>query len=392
MSVETKDNVTEQKKLKGKTSRKGKVAWRKNIDLSTVETGLEERLSEKIRGGLPITEQENSDLFQVDTKPNLKYVVPLKKKLRIETILESTSKIVVPGKQPLNVDKSIASEKYNRKLVSSLKKALNAPLLPSENKKRRLGKKQHYDIWEDGLLPVNYNRADQSIVPSLNTDSKTSKKPKIPISSIEIKKLVAPKVVLPHPGMSYCPDESERKVKKFSGYSKGAIEREQTKAVKKDLLNSKSDTQSTVEEKVVPSNKDEIELDSSDTEVEELEQPKKATKRKTKADRNREAKIRNKELKEKEKAKIDRTQLASIKATLPKTKIGKYNVRKIATPVKLSHEIKDSLRQLKPETNLAVESFVGLQRRNLIEPRVRVQKRRRYELKTTEKWTFKDFK
>ena len=60
--------------------------------------------------------------------------------------------------------------------------------------------------------------------------------------------------------------------------------------------------------------------------------------------------------------------------------------------VKLSDELADSLRLLRPEGNLAKERFRSLQERGLIEPRVPAVKKRKYAPKVTEKWSYKDIK
>lgn len=60
--------------------------------------------------------------------------------------------------------------------------------------------------------------------------------------------------------------------------------------------------------------------------------------------------------------------------------------------VKLSDELTDSLRKLKSEGNLLYDTMRGLQSKGQVETRVPVGKRRRYQPKVTEKWTYKDFK
>ncbi|OAP57412.1 hypothetical protein AYL99_08150 [Fonsecaea erecta] len=48
-------------------SRKGKKAWRKNVDISTVTAGLETLREEIIQHGKPLAEKEQSELFTLDT-------------------------------------------------------------------------------------------------------------------------------------------------------------------------------------------------------------------------------------------------------------------------------------------------------------------------------------
>ncbi|KAJ1984919.1 Ribosome biogenesis protein NOP53 [Dimargaris verticillata] len=48
-------------------SRKGKKAWRKNIDLNDIETGLENSRADERLGGGKLHERANEALFQIDT-------------------------------------------------------------------------------------------------------------------------------------------------------------------------------------------------------------------------------------------------------------------------------------------------------------------------------------
>jgi len=59
--------------------------------------------------------------------------------------------------------------------------------------------------------------------------------------------------------------------------------------------------------------------------------------------------------------------------------------------IKLTDELVGSLRALKPETNLFHDRFESLQKRNLIEVRVPVKRRRRYKLKSYEKRSYKNY-
>lgn len=47
-------------------SRKGKKAWRKNVDLKDLEEGLEERRGEERLFGGALSEKPDLDLFQID--------------------------------------------------------------------------------------------------------------------------------------------------------------------------------------------------------------------------------------------------------------------------------------------------------------------------------------
>jgi nucleolar protein 53 len=59
--------------------------------------------------------------------------------------------------------------------------------------------------------------------------------------------------------------------------------------------------------------------------------------------------------------------------------------------IKLSDEIPDNLTRLKPEGNLIQDRFKSLQKRNMVETRVSVKKKRKYKLKEVESHDYKRF-
>src|SRR5271163_1516923 len=75
-------------------SRKGKKAWRKNVDITAVQDGLETLREEIIQGG-PVAEKESQDLFVVDTTggENIKKAYKLQKPLKADEILAKRSAV-----------------------------------------------------------------------------------------------------------------------------------------------------------------------------------------------------------------------------------------------------------------------------------------------------------
>ncbi|CAK7567637.1 MAG: hypothetical protein SEPTF4163_005604 [Sporothrix epigloea] len=76
-------------------SRKGRKAWRKNVDVSEVERGLEERNDEIIKGGI-IKETESAGLFQIEESGDLELTKKLSKKtkaLKVDEILAQRSAV-----------------------------------------------------------------------------------------------------------------------------------------------------------------------------------------------------------------------------------------------------------------------------------------------------------
>ena len=64
-------------------SRKGKKAWRKNVDIATVTRGLETLREEIIQHGRPLGDLEGNELFAVDTVGTTKEDVGSKKKIKV---------------------------------------------------------------------------------------------------------------------------------------------------------------------------------------------------------------------------------------------------------------------------------------------------------------------
>lgn len=76
---------------------------------------------------------------------------------------------------------------------------------------------------------------------------------------------------------------------------------------------------------------------------------------------------------------------------LEKQTLGPHRFKAANIEIKLTEELVDSLRELKPEGNLFQDRFKSLQERSIIEPRVPVSKKPKYKKKHTEKHDFKRF-
>ena len=71
--------------------------------------------------------------------------------------------------------------------------------------------------------------------------------------------------------------------------------------------------------------------------------------------------------------------------------MSRHAYQPVPLAIKLTDELPASLRELKPESNLFQERFNSLQKRNIIETRVPVSARRRYQLKEEEKYSYKHY-
>ncbi|XP_057694224.1 ribosome biogenesis protein NOP53 [Corythoichthys intestinalis] len=71
-------------------------------------------------------------------------------------------------------------------------------------------------------------------------------------------------------------------------------------------------------------------------------------------------------------------------------RLGKLKFQADDIEIKLSDELRSSLRELKPEGSVLKDRFKSLQKRNLIEPRERAKFKRKYKLKYVEKRAFRE--
>ncbi|OLY83860.1 Chorismate mutase [Smittium mucronatum] len=372
MSAKTNPSAT-----KPKPSRKGKQNWRKNIDLSEVEQALDENRQELINSGVLIKDQKDDSLFSLDVLPDNNIKAP-KKKLYIDTVLTSTSKIVVPGKQ-LVTKKALYDPAKSKQVQAMIKK-----LGSNQPKKEKRVRVEKFDIWSESAptIPrISLNPNQNGFSDAVFLYSK--KKPRVPQSSIELRKLITPAVELPDPGMSYIPREEDRQL----------IERA-------EIIASEMDKNVEDDKTVVDSDEENDEETDGDNDK-DLPPKKKPTIRKTSAQRRKQDRLNKKlktiagrkarklkalqirrinklkteleqEMEDKENARKLKLEILQKKSLLPKTKIGKYRIKPVDAVVKLGNEVTGSLRTLETEGSLLAESFVGMQRRNLIEPRIPV--------------------
>uniref|UniRef100_A0A2K6F6D3 Ribosome biogenesis protein NOP53 n=1 Tax=Propithecus coquereli TaxID=379532 RepID=A0A2K6F6D3_PROCO len=71
-------------------------------------------------------------------------------------------------------------------------------------------------------------------------------------------------------------------------------------------------------------------------------------------------------------------------------RLGRLKYQAPDIDVQLSSELSDSLRTLKPEGNILRDRFKSFQRRNMIEPRERAKFKRKYKVKLVEKRAFRE--
>lgn len=415
---------------KSQSSRKGRKAWRKNVDVSDVQKGLEENIEEVIQHGIKLSDAQSEDLFFIDEEADEateeKLVKDNVKKLKASEILANKSKV-----KPLYEEGKITKP---RKVQGVTKKEMNRLL-------RLAGKVQGYDKYEqrlseDGIikskafdvwntltaeekrlaeLPAPLKEQSVASFTVANKVPKTLKEAPLKIKNIE---------VIPHAGKSYNPTYENWKDLIDSEYYK-----EKTHDDKRNKLE-----EFHARLQYIMDNDHHSEVESSGSEDEEEVQQEEeedddekyrlsvnaVTERKIKTKTKR-----NKEQRHLERVKIE-TEIKELKAhikmleQLPEIldevltseqdqlskptesrgerklrrgtrKLGKFDVIEGPIEVKLSNELSDSLRKLKPEGNLLYDQMKRMQAKGMIETR-RGRDRKSGKKKNTEKWSYKDFK
>ncbi|CAM9015951.1 unnamed protein product [Wickerhamomyces anomalus] len=384
---------------KKQASRKGRKAWRKNIDIDDVEIGLEEKRDQIRTLGEEADKIDSNQLFSIDTagdeKLNKKAVKPYK-------VLKSTEILAQRSKAP---GFSNPHKKSDNKIDGVKKKEIHRLMKLAG---RVQGETSSNTIVEkDGLINTNaydvWDEPEAKVAPSTLKEA--------PISVQEVEKL-------PNAGKSYNPSLESWKSLINKEY-KTTKERDD----KKQELEAQRDRVKTL--LLTMDQKEEEESDDDDEEEEEEEEEEDDSlslsvnkpvvlKKKTKTQRNKQKKHQEREKLEKELKSLKKqiTELQKLKVyeqeinekeqqieklqqkeKKRKHKLGtRHQIMDEQLEVKLSDELTDSLRKLKSEGNLLYDTMRGLQSKGQVETRVPVGKRRRYQPKVTEKWTYKDFK
>lgn len=417
-------------------SRKGTKAWRKNIDIDEVTTGLEKLREQKIQGGV-IAERPNEALFKVDVGGDRSVIKRerLGKTLRSDEILALKSAIQpVSGFAHKNsaLGNGIVNKKKKGPLPPSellrLKKIANrvANASNGSNAAASLTKvtSKEYDVWDspqgqepstsEWVEPIKAKRAPTTY--GQGPETLTADGHSLP--AIEVAEA----------GQSYNPPIEEWN---------DLIERKAEEQVKLDAIQKRQNTKSRaaqgVDERFVfaePVASAEHESDASDDESIASADGNKSVARataKTQTQRNKEARklrqlaieaaIRAKKAERKALASLgdliasnpalsaaDKASLvAEVKTTsttssssslaaaavLRRHKFGKHAVPQNPLEIQLSDELAESLRTLKPEGNLFKDRFMSLVKRGIVEARVPQSKRRRYALLQKEKYSHK---
>ncbi|KAF2473769.1 P60-like protein [Lindgomyces ingoldianus] len=410
-------------------SRKGKKAWRKNVDVTEVHEGLQEVRNQMIQGGV-IAEKDSDELFAVDTTGS--------KDIRTE---------YRRGHKPLKSDEILA-QRSAVPAVSSRKRL--SDFSEPKCKKPRISGKQF-----DKLRSIAYggNQVLKDVVQtghvadhdpwaaaqdvtqdpkfSFLEEKKVTREPvtlkRAPVSLAKDGKPI-PAVTKPEAGKSYNPTlEDWADLLEREGEKEVEAERKRLQEAREDeerlerALAVQSDEESDKNESAWESEWEGF----SDADEETLRS--KRPERKTPAQRNKinrrkeaerkarhEAKMKEKDrqarrikelaktVEEKEKARAAARESAAVvrddtsseegQEVLRKRRFGKHPIPEPTLEVVLADELQDSLRRLKPEGNLLKDRFRSMIVRGRVESRKQIAQGKKPKTTLTEKWSYKDWR
>ncbi len=428
---------------RSQSSRKSKKAWRKNIDLDIVQSGLEDLQTAKIAHGnvLP-SEQQSSELFATDIDGDQHLADKQqagRKLLKAEEILAIRS--AIPGLVG-------RKRKAEEKIVTSNKKARNGTYVPHKQlqKLREVADGKEMDIladdsaahdpWAESVAKVNtrLDFVEEAVKPRSAHEPNTLKHAS---HALTANGKLTPHVRIPDAGKSYNPlvgdwsaliqregeaavDAEKRRLKVEAAAAqrdaKAAEEAAKVEATEKDLYATDYDSAWESEwDGFLSGAEDEVHTQKQKARKTQVERNKiKARKQRDAAEiHERKLKEREKdtrrvkeiarEVSEKDKAKHARARAVQSphssdsedsgdEVQLRRHRLGKVAVPDAPLEVVLPEELEDSLRRLKPEGDLIQERYRNLLVNGKLEVRKKAWQHKQPDRTRSEKWSYKDWK
>ncbi|KAI9827248.1 MAG: hypothetical protein M1832_005386 [Thelocarpon impressellum] len=434
------DPATEAPRQFKQSSRKGKRAWRKNVDVTDIQEGLETVRDEVIRGGV-IAEKPSGELFTVDTagdKSIKEAYNKTHKPLKADEILAQRS--AVPA---IDSRKRSNSRTTDGVLEPTGKRRRGGGISHKElDRLRRIaygGEGVHKDVIKAPGAPDHdpWAEAEEDAVQETDPLFSFLEPPK-PIREPRTLKHAAislaatgkeiPAVKKPEPQISYNPQSTLY----FEAFTKAG--EEEVEAERKRLCETEEEWQKQEmiarvqqeEERDEADEDEESAWEGLDSDIEGSEWlARRRPERKTQAQRN---KIKRKKEAERRAAaeaheKLRKRQAAEIKRiakaveakakeramtvaeegaacddepgddrALRRRRLGRAPVPEPPFEMVLPSELQESLRLLKPEGNLLKDRFRSMLVRGKMESRRAITQPKQAKRFTTEKWSYKDWK
>lgn len=426
-------------------SRKGKKAWRKNVDVTEVEKGLVDLNDEIIRGGV-IRERPSEDLFTVDIKGDAgipkKQSKHIKKGLKADEIIASRSSIPAvsmrkrPGDGRTTDGLVVPSKRQRTDWISNKELARLRKVADGQHETVVQATEASYDMWGDA--GVDDAALAPEPVPDIRTSflepKRTVKAPKTmkqkTISLLADGKTV-PAVPKPQGGYSYNPDfnDYEQRLahegnKAVEAESKRLADEEAERLKQAAAARSAAEAEAAEERANLSEWEEDSEWEGFQSAAEDDGAVTKRPGRKTQTQRNRIKRRKEEERFAKHKAamkqrraqeqrireiaeEVDQRKLAKAlllaeeeaedsdsevdESKLRRKQLGKFKLPEKDLELVLPDELQDSLRLLKPEGNLLKDRYRNMLLRGKVEARRHLPFHRQARRKVTEKWTYKDF-
>lgn len=419
------------------SSRKGKKAWRKNVDLEQVDDHLEGvRDEERVTGG-PVHAKSNAELFSVDVHGDAQLKKQLQKHRPLKSLeilsqrsavpaVHSRASIPTPG--PSDSTKSgvrvSAAERARLAKIAHrpLRSAQGQSNLPVSEAVKRSGK---YDVWatEDPdevalVRAMRTSEAKEYLLPIVRSH-KARAPPEGPPSVPSLTTATLPSAVqLPEQGTSYNPTYEAHQDLLQTAHDREVKRMEETEKAEEVRRRMEAAWENMDDDGMRVDADDEYE-DEEEEEAEDLG-PVRPPQRKTALQRRKAARLQA-EKRSRASLAQKRQQLASIttikslrraaanaqseaeraaaeRAERKITKgligmrIGKHVVKEGDVDVQLGEDLPESLRELKPEGNLWRDRLGSMVLRGKVEPRVPVlAARKKKKTKEYEKHSYKQF-
>ncbi|KAK7044201.1 hypothetical protein VNI00_007921 [Paramarasmius palmivorus] len=424
-------------------SRKGKKAWRKNVDLDDVEEALEDSRAEERVLGKSIQKVADNDLFQIDTEgdENIRKSLPkFSSQLTSAKILAQRSAVPAVYSRANSTNsaskRKAVSQADKERLLRQAKKprkgAFGAIIDEKDDQwggARATGLSEavknsgQYDPWSAPSTTEDQNEIlDEFGRPGVEKPAPKPPKNNLPDPRNLIQLSAVP---TPHAGTSYNPPANahqELLLRAHGVEEKRVKDFEKAKEIKDRMERSRALEEIGAHGDVPPGMAVDEPVENEEEDIQQTEAiTKKMPQRKTKAQRRKEAKkLEEKRILAERAAKKRMYSVLSStsarllrKSTLPSTRevaerrrrlleskvkdglsgrrVGKHKVPKGQIDVQLGEELSESLRGLKVEGNLFRDRFLNLQQRALVEPRTLVLPKRRNKLIEYEKHAWKRF-
>lgn len=410
-------------------SRKGKKAWRKNVDLSEVQEGLES-LREEIRHGGPISEKPSDELFVLDTagSEEIKKKHRLQKPLKVDEILAQRSAVPAVGSRKRDAritdgvlepaSKRQKKDWVGKKELQRLKQGLDTP---SHLSSERLEDGADFDLWSSAPAQTLETSVDEyipKVQPKVAPD--TIRRAPVPITASG---RPVRAVQNPDAGTSYNPSfeawddlltrAGEKEVRaEQARLEKARLEAEREARVAASAAEADREGETDYESawEGFETDNDEATLKKQRPERKNQTQRNKIKRRKDaerlakheaamgKKQKQTEDSImalvtaeEKKELARQEEGQGEQLQYDEDGEQLRRRKLGNRNVQEKTLELVLPDELQESLRRLKPEGNLMNDRFRNLLVNGKLESRKPITQPKKKQVKYTEKWTHKDF-